>query len=791
MDPAERTVRAERALEAIDSAAIGTLHSFAHRILTLHPVEANLPPLIEVLDEVASSVAFDERWSVLQRELLDEPALADAVLLALSAGVTFEHLRSLARAFGSDWDLIEDRVLPFPPPVAVPPDITELLTAATSLAARADECTDAGDKFLARMQELATWVAVLGQSANPGEIHAALTAAGELKWGHGRQQNWPDLRGLKASCQELQAEAHRAAATFANATLRPLAYWIASKVRESAQLRADEGRLDFHDLLVLARRVLRSNADVRAALHERFHVLLLDEFQDTDPIQIELAVRIAGGRGATAPRWEDVTIPAGSLFVVGDPKQSIYRFRRADIALFLDVRDRLNVTERLTTNFRTVAPVLAWVNQVFGAVIQAAPRMQPAYEPLKAHRQQAGTGPSVLLLGAAEHMDKPDASLLRVREASDVAAAITQAVHQGWTVWDEAAGSWRPVRLADMAILLPARTSLDFLEDALDAAGIAYRAESSSLVYQAAEIRDLMAVARAVADPTDLLSTVTALRSPVFGCGDDDLWAWKQERGSFNLLARPAEAQPPGVVRDGLDYLRGLHYRSRWMTPSELLATVVADRRMLEVAASGPRARDQWRRLRFVLDQARAWSDTEHGGLRGYLAWAGRQGAGRVRGGGAVPPETDLDAVRIMTIHAAKGLEFPMVLLSGMSSSANRRGGVKLLWPSGGGYSVRLNKSSQTNDFEVNLPIDEQMDNYERRRLLYVAATRAKDHLVVSLHRAGTTRTNARLLADAGALTAAADGVPFPAAMWCASLWGGSKARPLRRGALVPTCAGG
>jgi ATP-dependent helicase/nuclease subunit A len=89
-----------------------------------------------VLDEVASSVAFDERWSVLQRELLDEPTLADAVLLALSAGVTFEYLRSLARAFGSDWDLIEDRVLPFPPPAPVPPDITDLLSRATLLAAR-------------------------------------------------------------------------------------------------------------------------------------------------------------------------------------------------------------------------------------------------------------------------------------------------------------------------------------------------------------------------------------------------------------------------------------------------------------------------------------------------------------------------------------------------------------------------------------------------------------------------------------------------------------------------------
>ena len=278
-----------------------------------------------------------------------------------------------------------------------------------------------------------------------------------------------------------------------------------------------------------------------------------------------------------------------------------------------------------------------------------------------AERHEVGQGPAVLLLGADEHTDKPDASRLREREAADVAAAIRQAMHEEWTVRDEVVGSWRPVRLADIAILLPARTSLDFLEDALDAAGIAYKAESSSLVYQAPEIRDLMATARAIADPTDHLATLTALRSPLFGCGDDDLWAWKHAGGSFNLLARAGDAAPAGVARDGLDYLRGLHYRARWMTPSELLATIVADRRMMEVAATTPRARDQWRRLRFVLDQARAWSDTEHGGLRGYLAWAGRQAQDGSRVAEAVLPETDLDAVRIMTIHAAKGLEFPVV----------------------------------------------------------------------------------------------------------------------------------
>jgi ATP-dependent exoDNAse (exonuclease V) beta subunit len=158
--------------------------------------------------------------------------------------------------------------------------------------------------------------------------------------------------------------------------------------------------------------------------------------------------------------------------------------------------------------------------------------------------------------------------------------------------------------------------------------------------------------------------------------------------------------------------------------------------------------------LRFVLDQARAWSDTEHGGLRGYLAWALRQAQDGSRVAEAVLPETDLDAVRIMTIHAAKGLEFPVVILSGMSSRPRGLRGVKLLWPSAGGYSIRLNKSVQTNDFEVNQPLDEQMDEFERRRLLYVAATRARDHLVVSLHRAGKTPSSARLLVDAGAITA-------------------------------------
>lgn len=745
-------LRAEAALDHLDSAAIGTLHAFAQRILTMHAIEAGLPPLLEVLDEVASSVAFDERWSVLQRELLDDDSLSETLLLALSADVTLEHLRSLARAFGSDWDLIEDRVLTAPRPTPSLPDPTELLELASKLAARSDECSQIEDKFLPRLQELAAWADRLGQSQGPGEHYAVLLSADKLKWGHGRAAAWRDLPGLKESCQQLQRQAAALAAEFAEATLRPLAHWVATRVHEAAQARAAEGRLEFHDLLVLARGLVRRDAEVRASLQRQFPHILLDEFQDTDPIQIELAVRIAGGAPAGQADWRDVAVPPGALFVVGDPKQSIYRFRRANIGTYLQTQAWFDRTVRLTTNFRTAGPVLDWVNETFSQVITFQPDAQPAYEALETFRGEAGTGPAVMILGAEAHADKPKADDVRGREAADVAAVIARAVSEGWTVWSDKEHAWRPVLLGDIAVLLPARTSLGYLESALDEAGIAYRAESSSLVYEASEVRNLLAAARAVADPSDGLSCVTALRSPLFGCGDDDLWTWKVAGGSFNLLAPVGDELAEHPVGQALAYLRRLHRDARWLTPSEVLGALVADRRMLEVSALQPRAQDQWRRLRFVVDQARAWTEVEHGGLRAYLAWAGRQSEEGSRVAEAILPETDVDAVRVMTVHAAKGLEFPMVVMSGMSSQGNRHRGVRLLWPRAGGYAVRLTKHVQTNDFEAVVPLDEQMDAYERRRLLYVAATRARDHLVVSLHRdLKGNETSAKVLSGVGA----------------------------------------
>ncbi len=819
---------ADAALDDLDSASIGTLHAFAQQILLAHPIEAGLPPIIDVLDEVGSSVAFEERWAELQQQLLDDDSIAEPLLLAMAVGVELKHLRSLARLFGNDWDLIADRVLVEPPELVAMPDLSGLIAAAAQIGAAAESCLDPEDRLLPKVQQIRDLGLTLDAASDQETQLALLQTFRGLKVGRiGRKENWPDIAKVRADCTEVVEVAGSLVELLLDACLRHLSHWIAERVLESAELRRAEGRLEFHDLLVLARDLLRRDPEVRADLQERFERLLLDEFQDTDPIQIELAVRIAGGAEADATDWHDVEVPEGRLFVVGDPKQSIYRFRRANIATYLTAQQLLGETVALTTNFRTVPPILSWINTVFGTLIQAHESAQPSYQSLAPHRtnptqpapartepsapspdvkgdqlsifdeptlfdtpadaeeqvsdlaavlpfRRRGTdappeplpdepedpsaGAAVTILGATPHDDLPraQASVLREREATDVASVIEEALREGWLVYDDRAETWRPAEAGDIAVLVPARTSLPFLEDALDRADIPYRAEASSLVYQTAEVRDLLACARALGDPSDQLALVTTLRSPLFGCGDDDLYTWKRNGGRFTLTAPVPDQLLTHPIGEAMEWLRRTYYAARWLTPSEVLGKIVADRRMLEVAAIGPRARDAWRRIRFVVDQARAWSEVEHGGLRSYLAWAAHQGEETSRVAEAVLPETDADAVRVMTIHAAKGLEFPIVILSGMTASPNRQRGVQVLWPLPGGYAVKLKSSVQTEDFDLVQPVDEQMDDYERRRLLYVAATRARDHLIVSLHRSGNRRhtSNAELLATAGGVDA-------------------------------------
>ncbi|MDE0160232.1 MAG: UvrD-helicase domain-containing protein, partial [Acidimicrobiaceae bacterium] len=788
---------AEAALRQLDGAAVGTLHSFAQRLLSEHPVEAGLPPSVEVLDDIGSQIEFDLRWRDFLEVLLDEPAMGPTLLGLEVQGVSLKHIRALAVQLDENWDRLEGWDFQREPDLP-PVDVTEAIEALDLLAGIRAFCTDPADKLLARIDTIAKHrrrlLALTGEAApteaaaagRTDQIEALLALERECKGANlGRAGSWDgQVQNARDAIKRLKAVCERALRSAAEAALRRLVARLAAFTLSAAEERRARGRLEFHDLLVRARQVLRHDTHgpaVRAALRDHYRRLLIDEFQDTDPIQVELAALLGCGDPAPATAgWAEMAPDPGRLFFVGDPKQSIYRFRRADIATFLEARDWTSGQNRgriegLATNFRSARPIIDWVNAVFGELIQPAEGSQPEYAPLGAVREPVPRGPAVTVLGTQpiQIAGRAFAAELRRQAAESVTQAVAAALRDRWDVdaGSPAEPAPRPARLGDIAILIPSRLSLGALEDALDAAGIGYRAESSSLVYSTREVRDVLSALQAVADPTDELALVAALRSPLYGCGDDDLAHWRLAfRGRFSLLRRlPEDAPAEHPVAEGIAHLAELHRAKRWTSPPALIDRLVRERGAFETAVAGGRPRDVWRRLRFVIDQARAWADAGGTNLRDYLAWARLQGADNARVTETILPETDDDSVRILTVHAAKGLEFPVVVLSGMTTrlSAPARG-PSVAFDASGEPVVRLRGGIESENYEAWKPIDEQMDAHERLRLLYVACTRARDHLVVSLHRrdpgeAGRKENSAAwALADAGAAGAGAvDGSTF------------------------------
>ncbi|MFP5328189.1 MAG: UvrD-helicase domain-containing protein, partial [Acidimicrobiia bacterium] len=415
-DSTEVAARCAAALEQLDGAAVGTLHSFAQRILSENPVEAGLPPRVDVLDEVSSGVEFDRRWTAWRDQLLADPTLERTLLLLFASWVKADALRVLAAAFDDNWDLVAERV---PTAVSEPEDVRTLiepyLAELEAVCAEVERCLTPGDNLAVRLGEIADFVALLRRPGHEADILEALDPdrrdCPSFKVGNlGRQGDWDcDLKDLRARVREAGDELLAIRAHVAATCAVRLAAAMREFTLSAAHERRRDGRLDFHDLLVLARSVLRDRehgAAVRERLHRRYRKLLLDEFQDTDPIQIELAVRIAAADptsdAAGESPWHEVAVTPGQLFVVGDPKQSIYRFRRADISTFLEAKERFGDSEgnlvELTANFRTGPEVITWVNDVFARLMQEEPDLlvpvnsRPDFVPLQAVRPPATAG---------------------------------------------------------------------------------------------------------------------------------------------------------------------------------------------------------------------------------------------------------------------------------------------------------------------------------------------------------------------------------------------------------------
>ena len=761
VDPARQPVERERCGKAVadlDQAAVQTLHSFAASLLRERPLEAGLPPGFRTLDEIQADLTFEDEWSRWLDTALDDPERQTVLRPALKLGLELSHLRQAAVKFHENYDLLTG--VSFGAPPIPEPYAAQALVEAQQELRHLLPRAKSPDDLSAHVQSVLTLARRVEEAGmDTLEAYRLLARSPRVRSTKGRQSDWNSdpstgsnaCKLIKETLLELDGQINENLAGARMAALEPVLDLLRSFALEYARDRKSKGVAQFHDLLVWARDMLRDDLDARDYFRERYSHIFIDETQDTDPLQAEIAMFLAedaqsrGGRSDRPRDWNSVRPSDGKIFAVGDPKQSIYRFRRADVNLVRRVRQIVGGEHVvLSQNFRSRRSIIEWVNHLFGQSMQPS-EGQPEYIALDARvDDEAGSddGPAVRRLGGAQ-----DAGMkidqVRREEARAIANTILLARREGWRVRVEDADE-RPAAYRDVCVLIPTRTGLPTLEIALEDAGIPYRLESPSMIYGTQELRDMLNCLRAIDDPTDQISLVAALRSPAFVCSDLDLLSFVEAGGRFDYLDE--QTGPPGPVFEAFTLLREFHARRLWVSPSALIESFVRDRRLLELALDQRHPRERWRRYRFLMDNARTFASAGGSSLRAFLEWTDRQQSEGARVMESPLPELDEDAVRIMTVHGAKGLEFPTVILAGLNTAKNASVDAVLFEWTSGKVEAKIGRAGsnfQTGGYDELAEVDKQRQGEEFVRLQYVAATRARDHLVVSLYRTAKDRKSA------------------------------------------------
>jgi ATP-dependent helicase/nuclease subunit A len=733
--------RFDTALKNIYRARIETIHAFASSLLRERPVEAGLDPNFEVLDMLRADLSFDDQFRTWINEYLGgdgEPGTDAADFRrALNRGLGIGELRTVC-------ELVHEHryMLPLDVPSVSEPDVFAfreyLLEEAAELRALLPSATDQDDKGINEIYRVLNFAFRCDRAGNDRErLERVILAASKTNQSAGNNGNWDpsshnaEQKKIRKNLNEELLKIQGELRSSALCSILPLAQEF---TRNYEQQRRFAGQAEFEDLLIWARDLLRDEIHVRRDFQDRFSALLVDEFQDTDPLQVEMVMYLASD-GQTETDWTKLRPTPGKLFVVGDPKQSIYRFRRADISIYEQVKDEIltDNVEAIFQNFRSVPEVIHWVNKIFGDLIEPEYRIQPDYTPLDSFLPSNGLETSPVI---AIHSLAPQtlAEPVRQEEARLLAGTIMQAVEQGWPVRNESGEGTRPAKYGDIAVLLPSRTGLANYEDVFTTAGIPYRHEGGKEYFHRQEIRDLRACLRAVDNPGDTLSIVAALRSGAFGCSDQQLLAWRREHGGFDY--RQVNEADQGPVAEGLRTLLHLHESRVDLSLPEIVELTIEETNLVEFALTMPNGGDQSAaNLLKMVDQARAFSSASGGGLRAFVRWTITSAEARSDESDASVAESTDDVVRLLTIHSAKGLEFPIVALVNLNSEGGRQRSPQTV-PNylNSQLDIRIGSKEYgytTPGFEAAAEYEAAHESAERLRLFYVAATRAADYLVL------------------------------------------------------------
>lgn len=749
--------------DRIDEITCSTIHGFCQRLIKPYPAEADIDPGARVMDSSQADLVFFELVDDWLRECLSgdhSGILAEMVLL--DEQQTLKLVRKIADSLRSY------------PALKAPPlsslidgKLAAFRQASDSFSAFVREAKATEPETVAIAEQIAETAAGLASKHDPtapsGLVRLLVSPAHEYfytkggkfrsyskkgKWERAARQEGlskADGEQLNDSAKEHYVACGDAWDSLLQAAASEVLAALIEEVRPVLQHYRDykrsNARLDFDDLIFAAHDLLRKHDHIRRALGQRFAHVLVDEFQDTDPFQCEIFWRLCGDPVDDGDDWRQFRIRQGALFLVGDPKQAIYRFRGADVGTYVQARDAFRDQENgsllsISTNFRSRASILAFVNDRFESPLSA--EGQPGFTALDPFHHDADDGPCVAALDVAvpsEEDLKVSVEQMRNAEADAIAELCARLIGNR-IIGDQSAGAERPCRPGDIALLAPTGTELWRYEEALERRNIPVATQAGKGLFRRQEIQDMIALTRVLADRRDTLALGALLRGPLVGLKEEELLdiveALPRSEEDPDMIPRldlnvdPATISHP-LAREVIEKLKALYLRGNSMTPHKLLSKAMDVMRVRPLLAR--RHRGQAERALANVDLYLSFSTNY--AVRGLRAFAEAMNASWTDEARAVEgrPDAQEEAVALFTMHAAKGLEWPIIIPINTMTGVKSPDRAVIDRQSNTFWSTVL--GIEPEGYEAAFQAEEEELDNEHVRLWYVAVTRARELLIL------------------------------------------------------------
>lgn len=700
----EKWIRLYRDLE---KANIGTIHSFCSRILRENPVESGVDPLFSIMDEYESDELLEETINECIINSIEEDRKIYELIKSLNIDTlnriteTFMYLYKKIRNVGMSFDEVGKLTLKNIDSFNIDKEeivfIKENVNYLMNKARKNSNLYDLKDDPI--------WIEFLNKENYDETIVEDLgyikEKIGTMK---GEEERIEVVKNTINNVMKVKELKHRD-------SYKALINLLITIDEEFTARKKKIGCLDYEDLQILVLKILEKE-NIREKYQEKYRYIMVDEFQDTNVLQKKILYKLCS---------EENILDRENLFIVGDPKQSIYGFRGADVDVFFDVmEDMEKVSEKppimLNKNYRSVSPVLEFVNNIFTKV------MGDKYDSLEAHRKIDGLRVELIekeKLEIPEGITKGDYN--KYYESRTIAKRIKELVNSG------------EYSYKDFALLFRSSTEDYIYEEALKEYGIPYYNLGGKGFYREDEIIDLLNGLKSISNSYDTISIVGLLRSPMFGLSDKTIY-WLLRKGNENLLKTLGEEnlyiedREKNKVNKAFHTLSELRIKKDLVKVDEILKELISKTYFIESLMLQQGNKQKIANVYKFIDIAREYGEKYNGSIEDFIDYIEKLRIKAVEESQAEIETEAGDTVKLMTIHKSKGLQFKVVIIPQMA-----KGFVTdisdILFHKSIGLGIKHKDSSPLYD---NIRrVNNEKEYEENKRILYVAMTRAEERLIL------------------------------------------------------------